>query len=193
VNAEIERRKSANIPLDDGKGPLEPVGPFVPDPALDDVRVKCRVLKAKDTRMIQARERDAVERAATVKTHAETAAVVDELFAIKRDIITASVVALDIGGASFAEFSEDTLDMLEKERLAGPISSAAMAFQDLGPKKAALSGSSAVSTSQPSTAAHAESSLAKPVAVMVGPETSMAGPTSSEAPVTQQTRAPGGI
>lgn len=45
--AEIERRKAGGIPLDDGAGPLTPLGPFVGVAGYDDVRVRFVALSEK--------------------------------------------------------------------------------------------------------------------------------------------------
>lgn len=192
VLREIERRKASGAPLDDGDGPIEPLGDYESHYKLEGVKARFVVLSEKRRRMLSARELAAWARMKDAKQDPEALAEATEaLFDVRRAYVAEAVAEVRVGPVK-AALDERGLDILERNHLITPLFSAAAAYQDLSPGKVSRSGSSLGSTSGASTVASAPSTDVVPVAVMVGQSTSMAAPPSSPAPATQQTLAHGG-
>lgn len=191
---EIEKRTATGAPLDDGDGHIAPLPAYEPDPRLDGVRVRCRVLSAKALRALHTAEAIAwgvVRKGLAAGDDAGVAAGTEELFEARRAMVAAAVVEIDIDGETMPPASAETLDVLERNGLLTPVAEAAAAAQDLPLGKHSRSGSPLRSTSGASTAPSARS-IDEALADAMAEHSKTASQPSSLGPDTRPTPAPGG-
>lgn len=139
---EIERREAGEVPLDDGAGPLSPLGPYVENHRLDDVRARFVIVDAITLRKLAAREASAfaaVKRVGEGATHDEQNAAVELVFDARREYVRAAVRVVVIGDKQIggdAGLSGSDLDVLDRNHLLIPLWEAASSFQEVSEKKA---------------------------------------------------------
>lgn len=191
-SAEIERRKAAGIPLDDGDGPLEEFEAFVPDERLEGVTVRFRTV--------------------TPEVYAETTGEVQQFFDRVRSIPVDQAKALRVAsvelGRAQAEFVRhavayidgmqleedgelvaisasadedelldvDVVSMLRSAGVVGALYATARDFQSLDPLARRRFGCAAPSTSAPLSAAIVATGNGSSAAATEAPE-----PSSSKA------------
>lgn len=195
IQARIDRRQESGSPMDDGEDAptLQQIPPYKENPAVKGVRVRCRVLDAFSWRDVASRELNALERVNKLaKGDApfdEQRAAAERLFAVRRELVSASVAHLEIGAMKFDPFDARALAIVERNHMLGTLSDAAGVFQDLGPGKVSPSGSSLAQTSGATTATRALDTSVECAGAMVASSISRADPPTTPALAGPPTRA----
>lgn len=201
--AEIDRRTFNGSLHNEPSGPIVDPGPYVPNPALDGISIRVRVLDARRADILNAQHAKALKRylkadeqPEDVRDDVVVAEAKGAVFDARRTYVAETIAGIEgvegVQIASGGALSDGTLDALERAFLINPLYSAARFIQGLDAKKAARCGRSPVSTSASSIAVPAHSIATQPVVAMEAVGTSTGAPQSSPAASTQPTPVLGG-